>query len=48
MNKYEGKLKDNGGNAINLDALRQRIRSHGGLVLGRVSGVGGLGGGTTY
>ena len=48
MNKYEGKLKDNGGNAINLDALRQRIRSHGGLVLGCVSGVGGLGGGNTY
>ena len=48
MNKYEGKLKDNGGNAINLNALRQRIRSHGGLVLGCVSGVGGLGGGNTY
>ena len=32
MNRYEGKLKDNGGNAINPDALRQRIRSHGGLV----------------
>lgn len=48
MNNYEGKLKDNGGNAINLDALRQKIRNHGGLVLGRVSGVGGLGGGNTY
>lgn len=48
MNAYEGKLKDNGGKPINLDALRQRIRSHGGLVLGRVVGVGGLGGGNTY
>lgn len=48
MNAYEGKLKDNGGNPIDLDALRQRIRNHGGLVLGRVVGVGGLGGGNTY
>ncbi len=48
MNNYEGRLKDNGGNPINLDALRQRIRNHGGLVLGCVSGVGGLGGGNTY
>lgn len=48
MNTYEGKLKDNGGNPINLDVLRQKIRNHGGLVLGCVSGVGGLGGGTTY
>ena len=48
MNKYEGLLKDNGGNPINLDALRQRIRNHGGLVLGCVAGVGGLGGGNTY
>ena len=41
-------MKDNGGNPINLDALRQRIRNHGGLVLGCVAGVGGLGGGNTY
>ncbi|WP_294599511.1 hypothetical protein [uncultured Rikenella sp.] len=48
MNNYEGRLLDNGRNPINLDALRQRIRGHGGLVLGCVAGVGGLGGGSTY
>lgn len=48
MQNYEGRLKDNGGNPINLDALRNRIRSQSGLILGRVTGVGGLGGGTTY
>lgn len=48
MKLYEGRLKDNGGNPIDLDALRERIRKHGGLILGCVTGVGGLGGGTTY
>ena len=48
MNKYEGRLLDNGRNPIDLDGLRQRIRSHGGLVLGCVAGVGRLGGGQTY
>lgn len=48
MEKYDGRLLDNGRNPIDLDQLRQRIRSHGGLSLGCVSGVGGLGGGQTY
>jgi len=48
LDTYDGILKDNAGNAINLDALRSKIRSHGGLQLGRVVGVGGLGGGQTY
>lgn len=48
MEAYEGRLKDNNGNPIDLDALRQRIRTHGGLRLGCVAGVGGLGGGNTY
>ena len=48
LDTYDGILKDNGGNAINLDALRNKIRTHGGLQLGRVVGVGGLGGGQTY
>ncbi|MCM1331052.1 MAG: hypothetical protein NC248_00405 [Bacteroides sp.] len=48
LDTYDGILKDNAGNAINLDALRSKIRSHGGLQLGRVHRVGGLGGGQTY
>lgn len=48
MEKYDGLLLDNSRNPIDLNTLRSKIRSHGGLVLGRVSGVGGLGGGTTY
>lgn len=48
LDTYDGILKDNAGNAINLDALRNKIRTHGGLQLGRVVGVGGLGGGQTY
>ena len=48
LEEYDGILLDNGHNPINLDALRTRIRNHGGLVLGRVVGVGGLGGGSTY
>lgn len=48
LQKYDGILYDNGGNAINLDNLRSNIRNHGGLALGRVVGVGGLGGGQTY
>lgn len=34
MNKYEGLLKDNGGNPINLDALRQRTVIMAGLCWG--------------
>lgn len=48
LDEYDGILVDNAHNPINLDALRTHIRNHGGLVLGRVVGVGGLGGGTTY
>lgn len=48
MQLYKGRLTDNDGNPIDLNVLRERIRQHGGLVLGCVSGVGGLGGGTTY
>ncbi|MCX4258618.1 MAG: hypothetical protein OSJ34_02725 [Muribaculaceae bacterium] len=48
LDKYDGILFDNGKNPIDLDALRIRIRNHGGLMLGRVVGVGGLGGGSTY
>ncbi len=48
LQNYDGILYDNGGNAINLDNLRKNIRNHGGLCLGRVVGVGGLGGGQTY
>lgn len=48
LDKYDGILYDNGKNPINLDSLRARIKAHGGLVLGRVVGVGGLGGGSTY
>lgn len=48
LQKYDGVLYDNGQNPINLDALRNNIRNHGGLKLGRVVGVGGLGGGQTY
>lgn len=48
LDKYDGILLDNSGNAIELNSLRTRIRNHGGLVLGRVVGVGGLGGGNTY
>lgn len=48
LDTYDGILKDNSGNPIDLNALRNRIRTHGGLQLGRVVGVGGLGGGQTY
>ncbi len=48
LDTYDGILKDNAGNNINLDALRNNIRNHGGLNLGRTAGVGGLGGGQTY
>ncbi len=48
LNNYDGILKDNGGSPINLNNLRKSIRNHGGLQLGRVVGVGGLGGGQTY
>lgn len=47
VNACESRLKDNGRKPINLDALRQRNHNHSGLVLGRVVGVGGLGGGST-
>ena len=45
---YKGKLLDNEHNPIDLGQLRQNIRTHSGLTLGRVEGVGGLGGGRTY
>lgn len=48
LQKYDGILYDNAQNPINLDALRNNIRNHGGLKMGRVVGVGGLGGGQTY
>ena len=48
LETYRGKLTDNNGNPIDLDALRERIRTHDGLTLGLVTGVGGLGGGRTY
>lgn len=48
LQTYDGILYDNGQNPINLDNLRNNIRNHGGLCLGRVVGVGGLGGGQTY
>ena len=48
MERYKGKLTDNNGAAIDLDELRERIRTHDGLTLGLVTGVGGLGGGRTY
>lgn len=48
LNNYDGILYDNGHNPIVLDNLRNNIRNHPGLRLGRVVGVGGLGGGETY
>lgn len=48
LDTYDGILKDNSGNAIDLDALRSKLHAHGGLQLGCVAGVGGLGGGQTY
>lgn len=48
LQKYDGILYDNAKNPINLDNLRNTIRRHAGLSLGRVVGVGGLGGGQTY
>ena len=48
LDSYNGQLTDNNGNPINLDELRERLRTHPGLTLGRVEGVGGLGGGRTY
>lgn len=48
LDTYRGKLLDNNGGEIDLPTLRQLIRNHSGLTLGRVTGVGGLGGGRTY
>lgn len=48
MEKYAGRLLDNAGNPIDLGKLRETIRTHSGLTLGLVTGVGGLGGGRTY
>lgn len=48
LQKYDGKLYDDRQNTISLDLLRRKISEHEGLVLGRVTGVGGLGAGTTY
>ena len=48
LNGYDGKLLDDYGNRIDIDELRIKIRQHAGLTLGLVTGVGGLGGGTTY
>ena len=48
MQNYAGLLRDNVGNPIDLDKLRETIRTHSGLTLGLVTGVGGLGGGRTY
>lgn len=48
LDKYDGILHDNSGNPIDLEALRNTIRRHPGLRMGRVVGVGGLGGGETY
>ena len=48
LETYKGKLLDNEGKPIDLDHLREIIRTHPGLTLGRVEGVGGLGGGRTY
>ena len=48
LNAYDGKLLDDHGGRIDLDELRIMIRRHAGLTLGLVTGVGGLGGGTTY
>ncbi len=48
LDAYDGILYDNGHNFIDLDKLRTTIRNHPGLRLGRVVGVGGLGGGETY
>lgn len=48
LENYRGKLLDNAGAPIDLDRLREVIRTHPGLTLGRVEVVGGLGGGRTY
>ncbi len=48
LDTYDGILFDNSKNPIDLNALRGKIRNHGGLNLGCVAGVGGLGGGQTY
>ncbi|MDE5806674.1 MAG: FimB/Mfa2 family fimbrial subunit [Muribaculaceae bacterium] len=48
LQEYDGILHDDSNNPIDLDALRRNIRNHGGLKMGRVVGVGGLGGGQTY
>ena len=48
LQKYDGKLYDDRKNTISLNLLRRKISEHEGLVLGRVTGVGGLGAGTTY
>lgn len=48
LENYAGRLTDNAGNPIDIDDLRGKIRTHSGLTLGLVTGVGGLGGGRTY
>lgn len=48
LDKYDGVLYDNNGTAIDLEVLRNTIRRHAGLRMGKVVGVGGLGGGQTY
>ena len=49
LDTYDGILKDNGGNAIDLNVLRTKLRNFNKLQFGRVVGVGGLGGGNgTY
>jgi len=39
---YEGRLKDNSGNPIDINNLRQRLYGHRNLAMGNVAGVGGL------
>lgn len=48
LEEYDGKLYDDRNLPISLYTLRSRIAEHEGLTLGRVVGVGGLGGGTTF
>lgn len=48
LDKYDGILYNNDGSPIDLEVLRNTIRRHSGLRMGRVVGVGGLGGGQIY